>query len=220
MPKTKAQTSTQNVFKNQANYTRALNGMWRMSRNAPMYSKVVVNEKTGKETTRHTRLLNNLAYKIAVSGACAGVSGALENDLETIGCAVLEDSKTRPFACTLAPGAAMAIEQFLASVVKQVTYHTISIRNGLKKHSRINKAMAKIAIAEVKKSMFDPASGLPLTTTVLPLVLARKKRDGEAEAPGDVEAADPQAEAAEAAEEASDAEDAEDAEAEEEAEEE
>ena len=220
MPKlSTAQTSTQNVFKNQAQHNRAINGIWRDARNAPMFSKKVVSEKSGKESTRHMRLINTLAYKIAVSGACAGVSGVLESEMESLGMNVLDDNKNRPFSCSMAPGAAMLLEQFLASIVQQIIYNTKIMRNGLKKHSRINKTMTRISIGEVKKAIIDPASGIPLTTTVLPLVLSRKKKEGETEAPGDAEAVDPAAEDAEEAEDGDEAEGAEDAEDAEDAEE-
>ena len=202
MPSTTvAKQSTANVLKNQSQLNRAVNGMWKIARKAPMFSKTTKNPETKTTSTRYTHLLNSMAYKVAVSGACASVSGMLENEMKHLGVKVRPDSKNLPWTCALAPGAAFMLEQFLAAVVQQIIYNNRIIRKGLNKHSKNHRKVTKLAIEEMKRAIFEPASMVPISTTVLPMVLSRKKKAGETEAPGDKDAPDFAAEADEADEE-------------------
>jgi hypothetical protein len=186
MPKVNSlQTSTQNVFKNNRDRDRAINGMWRAARTAPMFCKEADNGKK-----MYTRLINPNAYKIAVSGACAAASGELDSELASFGMNALSDSKNSPFTCSLSVGAAFQLEQFLASVVQEIVHKNKIIRTGIKKHSRNEKQMTKIAIQMVKESIFDPANGVPSSTTVLPMMMVRKKKNQKTSA-GEEEAKDP-----------------------------
>ena len=189
MPKVSSlQTSTQNVFKNNRDRDRAINGMWRSARTAPMFCKDTENGKK-----MYTRLINPNAYKIAVSGACAAASGELDSELASFGMNALPDSKNSPFTCSLSVGAAFQLEQFLASVVQEIIHKNKIIRTGIRKHSRNEKQMTKIAIQMVKEAIFDPANGVPSSTTVLPMMMVRKKKNQKTSA-GDEEAKDPVAE--------------------------
>jgi hypothetical protein len=196
-PVTVSKQSTINVSKNQQQVNRAVNGMWKIAKKAPMFCKTTKNPETKAETTRYTHLLNGLAYKVAVSGACASVSGMLEHDMDRFGMNINPDSKSLPWTCSMAPGAAFMLEQFLAGVVQQIAYNSTIIRKGLGKHSRNHRSITKLAIEEAKRAIFDPASSVPISTTVLPMILSRKKKAGETEAPGEKEAPDHSAEAEE-----------------------
>ena len=191
-----AKQSSVNVAKNQVQLNRAVNGMWRIAKKAPMFCKTTKDEKTKTETTKYTHLLNSLALKVAVSGACASVSGMLENDMEKYGMNINPDSKSLPWMCSMAPGAAFMLEQFLAAVVQQIIHSNKILRKGLGKHARNHRAVTKLAIQEVKRAIFDPASAVPISTTVLPMVLSRKSKKGESEAPGEKLAPDHSADAA------------------------
>lgn len=217
--KTVAKTSAENVAKNNSQFTRAVNGVWRMAPKASMYSLKVINKETGKESIKYTHLINKNAYQIAVSGACAGASGALESDMNMLGMKVLPDSKSRPWSCAMSPAAAFMLEQHLASIAQQIVYNNRIIRKGLKKHTKNHRDVTKFSIEEVRRAIFQPATGVPSTTTVLPMILSRKKNADEKEAPGDKEAPDHSNEPEEDDEEAEEVENGENGEEEEEEEE-
>jgi hypothetical protein len=187
---TAARQSTVNVVKNSSDLNKAVNGVWRIAKKAPMFSKTSVNEKTGVERTTYTRMLPTIAYKIAVSGACASVSGLQDAEMDKLGMNIYPDSKTLPWTCALSPGAAFMLDQFLGAVCKQIVFNARLIRSGVGKHSKNHKAVTKLAIEEVKRAVFDTASAVPISTIILPMGLARKKKKGEEEAPGDKEAVD------------------------------
>ena len=188
--KTVAKTSAENVAKNNSQFTRAINSAWRMAPKASMYSMKVINKDSGKESIKYTHLINKNAYQIAVSGACAAASGALEGDMNMLGMQILPDSKSRPWSCAMSPAAAFMLEQHLASIAQQIVYNNRIIRSGLKKHTKNHRDVTKFSIEEVRRAIFQPATGVPSTTTVLPMILSRKKKVDEKEAPGDTEAPD------------------------------
>lgn len=183
---TRAQTSTQEMMKNQARYRRATDGMWKIAKKAPQFTCVKAAE-SGREYNQYTRLINTNAYKIAMSGACAAVSGELEIDMKHLGMDYTPDSKTRPWSATLSPGAAFMLEQFLATVVQQIVYHNLSIRKGIKRHARNHKEVTKLAVDEVRRSIFTAASGVPDVVSALPMSVARKAKKGEGESAGEKE---------------------------------
>lgn len=187
MPATAAQKSTQNVKRNLNDLYKVTDRMWAIAKDAPMFSVKKVNPKTGKESKKYTRLINTMAYQIAVSGACNAVSQDVKREMKSMGMTPEEESKTRPWTCALAPGAAFMLEQFLAAIVQQVMFQAKTIRTGIKKHSRNHKSLIKLAIDDVRESVFHAASGMPTSTTVLPISISRKKKEGEVEAPGDKE---------------------------------
>lgn len=183
----RARQSVLDNFENGALHRKAVDNLWRIAKTAPMFSKVS-KRKDGSLVRRSARLINSNAYKVAVSGACAALVGETGIDMKHLGMDVKADSKTRPFSMSLAPGAAFMLEQFLSSIVLEIAHHSRTIRTGLGKHARNNKEIIKIAIAQVKESIFDAAAGVPVETVVLPFVLARRKRAGEEVAPGEVDA--------------------------------
>ena len=187
MPATTAQNSVKNMHENATRLRKSQDGLWKIAKKSPMFS-VVKQGSSGKEYTQYSRLVNSQAYKVACSGACAAVAAELQIDMAHLGMDFTPDSKTRPWACQLSPGAAFMLEQFLATIVQQVVYQARTVRNGIKKHSRNHKEVIKLAIDEVRKSIFEPASGVPTSTTALPMSIARKKKEGESEAPGEKEA--------------------------------
>lgn len=183
----RARQSVLDTFENGAFHRRAIDGMWRIAKNAPMFSKVS-KHKDGRLVRRSARLINSNAYKVAVSGACAALVGEQAVDMRHLGMQYKEDSKTRPFCMSLSPGAAFMLEQFLSSVVMEIMSHSKSILNGIGHHTRNNKQTVKMGIQQVKESIFDAANGVPSETIVLPFVLARRKRENEEVAPGEVDA--------------------------------
>ena len=185
---TAARQSTINVVKNSGDLNKAVNGIWRIAKKAPMFSKTSSNPKTGVERTTYTRTLPTMAYKIAVSGACASVSGLQDAEMGKLGMNIYPDSKSLPWTCALSPGAAFMLDQFLGAVCKQIVFNARLIRSGVGKHAKNHKAVTKLAIEEVKRAVFDTASSVPISTIILPAGLARKKKKGEEEAPGDKEA--------------------------------
>ena len=184
---TTAQESTKTMMSNQARLRKAQDGLWKVAKTAPMFS-VAMKGSTGREYKKYTRLINTSAYKVAMSGACASITAETQLDMGHLGMDYNPDSKLRPWAQSLSPGAAFMLEQFLATIVQQVVYQARTVRNGIKKHSRNHKEVIKLAIDEVRKSIFEPASGVPTSTTALPMSIARKKKEGESEAPGEKEA--------------------------------
>jgi len=185
MPKLNAaQKSTKNVLTNANRLRRAQNYVWKTAKTNHVFTKTNENGKT-----RYTRLIKPIAYKIAVSGACQTESALNEIEMKRLGVEVEPDSKQCPWTCSLAPGAVLPIEMFLASVVQQILLYNKVLKTSLKK-KRNDRHITKISIDEVKKAIFDPAAGVPTSTIVLPYALARKKKAGETEAPGEREAED------------------------------
>ena len=178
MGATTAQKSKQIIMRNQHLHRRATDGIWKIAKTSPMFS-VSKTGPSGREYKQYTRLINQNAYRVAMSGACAAVTGELQLDMKHLGMDYNADSKNRPFACTLAPGAAFMLEQFSAAVVQQIVYQNKIIRDGIKKHARNHKDVTKMAIDEVRKSIFGAASGVPSDTIVLPMSVARKSAPGD-----------------------------------------
>lgn len=180
------QKSNVKMATNYARHSSVINKAW-SSDKIPMFQTTKISPTTGNTYVQRTRLINSKAYKIAVSGACAAVAGELEIDMKHLGIEFNPDSKTRPWAVGLSRGAAFMFEQFLATIVQQIVAQNKIIRSGIKKHARNHKEVTKLAIAEVRKSIFEAASGVPTSTTALPMMVARKKKDGEVEAVGEKE---------------------------------
>jgi hypothetical protein len=184
---TTAQQSTRKMMDNQARLRKCQDGLWKVAKKAPMFS-VAKKGSTGREYTQYTRLVNTNAYKVAMSGACASVAGETQLDMEHLGMDYKADSKTRPWACTLAPGAGFELEQHLATIVQQIVAQSKVVRDGIKKHSRNHKECVKLAIDEVRESIFHAASGVPTATIVIPNSISKKTSPGDkGESKGDEE---------------------------------
>lgn len=183
-----AQRSTENVKTNVNRLTRAQNSLWKGARVAPQFCREVKNAN-GKKSKKYLRLIKPIAYKVALAAACSAVVGETELDMKHLGMDALPESKTRPWMCSLSPGAAMMLEHFLSSIVQQILSYNQILTKTVKRHSKNHADVTALSIEEVKRAIFAPASGVPLCTTVLPLVLSRKKKSSESEAPGDQEVA-------------------------------
>lgn len=186
MVATTAQKSTMSMMDNQARYRKAVDGVWKIAKKSPMFS-CIKKGSTGKEYTQYTRLINPNAYKVGVSGACAAVAGELEIDMKHLGMDFTGDSKTRPWACTVAPAAAFMLEQWLSTIVQQILTQNKTIREGLQHHKRNHKLVTQLSIDEVRQSIFFPAMGVPAYTTALPMSISKKGKKGEEESAGEKE---------------------------------
>jgi len=200
---TAAQKSIQSVYENQARARRVTDGLWRNAKKAPMFG-IVKKTQSGRVMRKTQRLISSNAFKVLLSGACASVSASVEQDLDELGVDYTQDSKSRPFSMSLSGGAQLMLEQFLSAIISQIVYQTRTIRNGIGRHQRNNKELVRLAIESVRESVFDAANVAPMDAIALPMALARKKRVGEAEAPGEQEVDDAEADADEDDEEEDD----------------
>lgn len=178
MPASTAQKNQQNMNDNFSRHRRAIDRLWGMAKKAPMFN-VKRKGSTGKEYTAYARLVNTPAYKVAVSGACAAVSAELQMDMKDLGMDYTPDSKLRPWAMSVSPGAAFMLEQFLSTIVQQVLYQGRIIRSGIGRHNRNHKEVTKLAIEEVRNSIFAAASSVPSSTTALPMSIAKRTVSGD-----------------------------------------
>jgi hypothetical protein len=163
-----------------------------------MYKKEVVDEATGKKSFKYTRLLNRNAFPIATALACQTISTETENNLNHLGIESLPESKLRPWNVSFAPGSVLVVEQFIAAQVQQIMYNAATIRKFCDTHSKNHKSVIALAIDEWKRAVVAPASDVPVSTTIIPMSLARKAKKGETQSPGEQKAPDAPAENEEA----------------------
>lgn len=185
MPST-AQKNQISMAENFTRHRRTIDKLWSTARKAPMFN-VTKRGSSGKEYTAYSRLINTPAYKVAVSGACAAVSAELQLDMQHLGMEYIPDSKMRPWAMSVSPGAAFMLEQFLSTIVQQIMYQSRIIRSGIGRHNRNHKEVTKLAIEEVRESIFAAASSVPSSTTALPMSIAKRAVIGAATAKGEEE---------------------------------
>lgn len=184
------QVSAQNISTNRSRLRRGVDGIFKKARHAPMYKKQIVDEKTGKKSFKYTRLLNRNAFPISAALACQTIATESENELKRLGIDSLPESKLRPWNVSFAPGSVFALEQFFAAQVQQIMYNAKIIRDNTHLHSKNHKSVIALAIEEWKRAVVAPASEVPISTIVIPMVLARKTKKGEKEAPGEQKAPD------------------------------
>lgn len=187
---TQTQVSSQNVSTNRARLRRGLDGIFKKARHAPMYKKEIVDEATGKTSFKYTRLLNRNAFPIATALACQAISTETGNNLKHLGIESLPESKLRPWNVSFAPGSIVVVEQFIAAQVQQIMYNAAIIRKFCGAHSNNHKSVISLAIDEWKRAVVAPASDVPVSTTVIPMNLARKAKKGETQSPGEQKAPD------------------------------
>lgn len=183
---TTAQRSRDNVFKNLNLRGRCVNGIYKGYKDAPMHRREVKDEETGTvRVKRSGRILKAHNWKVAMAMASSAVSQDAKYSLSKFGVEAHKESKMRPFEATISVAAAYSLENFISSLAKEVMLRARVIKETIGHHERNHKSIIQMAIDEVKKQIVDPSTGAATTITVMPFKLARKRKSGETEAPGE-----------------------------------
>lgn len=176
------------LFENIRRRKRAVSAIQKNWRSVPMYRKKMTNEATGKTRVKYARLIRSYPWKVALALASSAVVEETKLDLSHLGVESIPESKMRPFMATISDGAVFALEQWMAATVQEIMHYAKIIREEIGLHSRNHKDVIELAIKTFEEKTAAAASGMPTATTVIPMVLARKKLAGEVEAPGEKKA--------------------------------
>lgn len=188
---TAAKVSQENVFKNFDRRARATNGIYKNWRSAAMYKKTIEDNETGKVRVRYGgNFISSHAFKVGMALASSAVIGDSKRCLKRLDIEPVNETKHRPWSASITPGAAFQLNQFFEALTHEVMTRAVAIRDTVGFHSRNHKSVIELAIKDVKKHVIDPSSGMPASVTILPMKLARKKKQGEEEAPGEKVVAD------------------------------
>ncbi len=185
---------------------RALDRMWSEAGKAPMYQRVVGQDKNGKVIKRSTKRIGGHAFGIAASGAAQAIAREQQLDSAMLGLKYHKTVEGAPItqAQVAMSGRALA-EEFMGDYVQEVLWNVKNVLFTIKKHKRLNRDVIKLACTEANANIFQGTGLAPRAVYVVPL--PKKKHANKDYVPpsaaeqGAEEAADEAAVAAEEGEE-------------------
>mgnify|MGYP006086949795 CR=1 FL=1 len=135
---------------------------WNLAKKCPMFTKKLVDKKSGKKiNVRSRRLINSHAYKIVASGAAQWAQAVLQRESKAFRIHHDAENTQAPFLPSFSPGAIALFEQFLCAYAQDATRNALSIRDGLNTHKRLNAGLMKLGFKQTNERVFESTMPAP-----------------------------------------------------------
>lgn len=162
---------------------------WALAKHCPMFTKKLIDKKTGKKSVIRTkRLINSHAYRVVASGAAQWVQTVLQRESKAFRVAHQAESQQAPLLPSFSPGAIALFEQFLCAYAQDATSNAVFIRDGLNTHKRLNAGLMKLGFNQTNERVFQSCMPAPRNLMVCKASKKVVGKDGKKKAEEDGDA--------------------------------